>query len=289
MGLFSYLWSYSPYAPPAVGSAELERRRRWRVESDLKIINDARAVFRLPEVRADGADLPFLGDLFMLRTVPELQRELSELPPQVHAVGACLWEPPCEASVWDVLRAASKEPIVYVQHGRTFGGPGFWPQLVEALDGRPVRLVASIGRMDQAVGTVPANFVAHDHIPQGLVLPHASAVISTGNSSIVLAALVHALPNVLVPIGGETPDNAEKLAEAGCAIRLEAAGLTPGAVREAVEEALASDELARGCRRAQRALARLDGFDHAADLVEQLGATGARVERKGLSHPALRA
>jgi MGT family glycosyltransferase len=283
LGMFSYLWpapgADSAGAPPS----PTEGLRRWRLNEHARILNEARALFRMPAVEAGAADFPLLGELFLLRTVPALEPALESLPPQVHAVGACLWEPSRdEEGAWEALRAdfaAPEAPLLYVQQGRTFDGPSFWPQTVDALAGQPVQVVASVGRMDQEVGTLPPNFLVRDHVPQGLVMSRARAVLSGAHTSVVLATLAHGLPSVVVPTGGETPDNAERLAAAGCALSLAAEDATAEALREAVGQALAAEGLAARCKHLQRVLAEVDSFDRSADLVEHLAMTGAKVCR----------
>lgn len=276
MGMFPYLWPVGRPVSPARFAA-CEPTRRWRLQDMIRILNQARELFRMPALEADASDFPLLGDLFMLRTVPALEPELEALPARVHAVGPCLWEPPRPADAWETLRgrfADPEAPVLYVQQGRTFKGPGFWAHLVEGLADGPVQVVASTGRMDQPASGLPANFVADRHVPQGLVMPHARAVVSGGTTTVTLGALAHGLPGVVVPGGGETPDNAERLAAAGCALSVEAEGLTAGAMRLAVEQVMGDDEMRRRCRRMQRALAPAGGFDRAAGLVERLAADG---------------
>jgi UDP:flavonoid glycosyltransferase YjiC (YdhE family) len=282
MGFFSYLWSWSPASAAAEETSLMDRARRELVEHDAMVVSRARARLGMPLVQPDGADLPFLGDLFMLRTVPELQPQLSRLPPQVHTVGGCVWEPPHDAErEWDALResfAAAGSPIVYVQHGRTFSGSGFWPELVEALADRPVQVVASVARMED-IGRVPANFVARSNLSQGLVLPHARAAVSGGHSTVVLGTLVNGVPSVLIPAGGETSDNAETLQHAGCAIGIAKERLTVDFLVEAVDAALHGDRLRGNAQRLARAFARTPPFAGAADLVERMAASGTRVDR----------
>jgi len=127
------------------------------------------------------------------------------------------------------------------------------------------------------VGDLPPNFLVDGHVPQGLVMPHARAVVSGGTTTVALGALAHGLPSVLVPSGGETPDNAQKLAAAGCALSLQDDGLTAGALREAIEQVSGDGEMRRRCRDMQRALGRLGTFDTAAGLVEQLAAGNDKV------------
>jgi UDP:flavonoid glycosyltransferase YjiC (YdhE family) len=279
LGLAAYLWPAAHGAPP---SGESASRRRGHLVDNVRLLNQARAGLRLPEVEPDASALPLLGELFLLRAVPPLVPDLADLPRRVHAVGACRWEPEAGSDGWDALRvdvAGAEAPLLYVSHGRTFGGTGFWPQLVEAFGGRAVRVVAAVGRMDQPRGEVPANFVVHDHPPESAVLPRAAAVLSTASTTPVLAALTHGLPNVLVPVGGEGPILAARLAEAGCGVRLDAGTLDAATLRMAVEHAFAPGPLRDASRALGDAFARMPGFGAAADLLERLGRAGAPVLR----------
>lgn len=283
LGFFAYLW------PSPGGSGGAEANRRWRLGECVRIMNGARALFSLPPL-AGGDPAPFLGDLWMLRSVPRLVPELPALPARVHAVGACAWEPAADAAAgWSALRPALARPgapLVYAQPGRTFDGPGFWPQLVEALGGGPLQVVASTGRLDQEAGPIPPNFVARPHVPQGVVARRARVVVSSGSTAPVLAALAHGVPQVVIPSGGETPDNAARLAAAGCALRLPVDGLTPAALRRAVDEAMDSPGMAAAARRLRRDFAAAAGFSAAAGLVERLaaGRSVARAPHRSAPH-----
>jgi len=280
LGLAAYLWPPADGPPPHGDTAS---RRRGHLVDNLRLLNQARALFHLPELAPDASALPLLGELFLLRTVPELAPDLADFPRRVHAVGACRWEPEGSARAGSELRARfalPRAPLLYVSHGRTFGGAGFWTQLVDALGGRGVQVVAAVGRMDQPRGQVPENFLVLDHPPESAVLPHAAAVLSTASSTPVLAGLAHGLPNLLVPVGGEGPVLASVLAGAGCALRLEVATLDAAGLRRAVEEAFTSAPLRARSRALGRAFARLEGFGAAAGLVERPARTGAPVLRR---------
>lgn len=279
MGLFPYLWPVAGPASPPLYEA-LHATRAWRLQDMVRVLNEARALFRLPPVEAgDPMAHPLLGDRFLLRSVPALEPELDALPPAVRLVGPCLWEPEQDsAAAWGALRdelPAGDAPLVYVQHGRSFDLPGFWTQLVEALGGEAVRVVASVGRMDRKTGPLPDNFLVRDHVSQGLVLPHAQAAVSSGNTSVVLGALAHGLPSVVLPGGGETADNATKLELLGYGVRMEQEGLEADRLREAVFGVLEPGGVALRTREAQRATDAWMTFAAAADEVEAVGA-GAR-------------
>jgi MGT family glycosyltransferase len=281
MGLFSYLWPVRrPVSPGRFASRE--PTRRWRLEDGTRYLNEARELFRMAPLTAEGGESWLRGDAFMLRAVPELEPELEALPPGVRLVGPCLWEPPHGPAEWEALRHRFPDPdaaVLYVQQGSTFKSPGFWSVLVEALAGQPLQVVASTGRMDKPVGDLPPNFLAEPHVPQGLVMRHARAVVSGGTTTPVLGALAHGLPSVLVPSGGETLDNAEKVAMAECALSLNAAELTPQSLLHAIDQMIADGPMRRRCAAMQGALARMGSFGVAADLVEQLGASAAKPRR----------
>jgi UDP:flavonoid glycosyltransferase YjiC (YdhE family) len=281
MGLFSYLWPMRRAVNPERFAAR-EPTREWRLNDLARVANEARELFRMAPLDPGTADVPLRGDLFMLRTIPELEPELAALPAGVRLVGPCLWEPPHAPGAWSGLRARFADPdapVLYVQQGRTFRSPGFWAQLVQALAGQPVQVVASTLRMDQPIGALPANFVAEPHVPQGLVMPHAQAAVSCGTTTAVLGALAHGLPSVLVPGGGESPDNTGKVLAAGCGVALKCDGLTPDVLHRAIADASADAGLRRSCRGVQAALARTDGFGTAAALVERLGSGTSSVRR----------
>jgi UDP:flavonoid glycosyltransferase YjiC (YdhE family) len=104
-------------------------------------------------------------------------------------------------------------------------------------------------------------------------------VLSCGTTTAVLGALTHGLPSVLFPGGGETPDNSEKVTDAGCALSLKADALAPDALYERIAAAAADAAIRRNCREMQAALARMDGFTTAAALVEQLAPAAPPVRR----------
>lgn len=291
MGMAAYLWPRrSERREPFPECVDLAR---WRYTGMLGHLDAARAVFRLPARDWQNVRYPLLGDLFLVRSVAELELEPSSLPAEVQLVGACEWEPPLDAdALWrdsSAQTALSGGPVIYVHHGRMFDEPGFWPPLLAALGSRPVRVFASVGRMERKGGATPANFLVRDHIAQSVVLPHADLVVSGAHSSVALGALTHAVPSVLFPYGGETPDNAARLTRAGCALQLDSRRTTPDVMSSTIDAALEDEGLRRNARRMRDAFRRVSGFRAAADAVESGLLTHARSDGGRLTFPQLNA
>jgi MGT family glycosyltransferase len=270
LGFFTYLWPTTDLAAESPSAAEA--RRRWRHEDLLRTFNKVREFFKLPPVEATPRNSPFLGDLFMQRSIPALE-DASALPDRAHLVGSCLWEPKVpdpDIDAW--LREAEDagDPVLYVHQGRTFGGPTFWSYLIEALAARRIRVAASVGRMDAPMGTPPPNAMVRPMVPQGAVLPRAHAVAMGGTTTAALGALTHGLPSLVVPSGSEEPDVAERLEDAGVALRVPAKEMSADRLRDLLDELFDRASLRERARELQGGFARLEGPRRAAELLNQL-------------------
>jgi MGT family glycosyltransferase len=285
LGLATHLWPTSEalLTGPPVSGADNRLLRRY-VEM-MQYFNEARRLFGLPASTANYRETPLLGDVFMLQSVAELGVEIEAFPERAHLVGACLWEPPAGNDVRDWLAETitSAAPLIYVHHGRAFNYPDFWRRVVAALDNESFRVAAVVGRMDRETGPIPANFFVRDHLCQGAVLPHARLVITGGNTTPVLGALVHGLPSLILPGGGEQMDTATQVARAGAAVILSLAEATEEAIRDAVHVMLRSAELARRAETIAGAFSRIDGPRQAATLIEHLGRSRAPVTRRDVA------
>lgn len=271
IGSMVYLWPSDDEI--SSDADESERRRAWRHGDMLRYLNEARTLFKLPVLEVPPSRSPFLGDLFLQRSIPALMPELERLPKQVHAIGECAWEPAQDASelmAWLAEARASGEPIYYVQQGRAFQSPAFWPHLVEQLRDQPVRVVASVARMDVPVGEVPPTWLVRPLVPQGAVMPYARAVIASGTTTAALHALSAAVPMLVIAGGGEQDDVAELLSRHEAALCVAAADAARISFRDKLDELERRVDLAARVRGIARQLGALDGPQLAADLLIEL-------------------
>jgi UDP:flavonoid glycosyltransferase YjiC (YdhE family) len=184
--------------------------------------------------------------------------------------------------------AETGQPIIYLHHGRTFDSPSFWDQAALALSERPVRVAASIGRMDRpaALPDDSPNFFVRPHLSQGAVLAKARMVIAGGNTTAVLGALTHGLPSLLIPGGGEQHDVADQVVQAGAGLALPNRELTAAALDRALDEVLARADLSRRAQVIGEAFSRAPGPTGAARLIERLAATRSPVSRRAVAAAA---
>jgi UDP:flavonoid glycosyltransferase YjiC (YdhE family) len=137
-----------------------------------------------------------------------------------------------------------------------------------------VHIVATVGpEIDPATfGAQPPNVRVARYIPQSELLPIARAVVSHGGSGTVLGSLAFGVPSVLLPMGADQPDNADRCRALGVACVLDPTSCTPDEVRDAVRTVLVESsyrDRARSLRDETRAL---PGAAYALALVERLAA-----------------
>lgn len=269
LGFASYIWPLWPLDHKPQSAKE--ERLQWRYGDMMGYYNKARSVLGLSPINADHLMNPLLGDLFLLQSVPELERNEYDLPSSARLVGSCGWEPDSDdptLSAW--LAQSGTDPLIYVQPGRSFDGPSYWPHLRDALMNKPLRVAAAVDRMDGEVGSVPSNFFVRGHLPQGKVLQNSAAVISTGHTTAVLGALTHGLPSILLPSGSASDDIAGNCERAGAAMCFENVQMDVHFFESAVNELLFNTKLRQSAQSLRDAFIKAGGCNRAAELIEEM-------------------
>jgi UDP:flavonoid glycosyltransferase YjiC (YdhE family) len=275
LGFCTYLWPLP--ADRRAHSPGLWAHCTWRLEEALKTVNEARALFRLPPLGRKSIPRWLSGDLLLIRSIAALQPDHTLWPEGVQLAGSCLWEPEeTDSGLAEWLADTSvpgAPPLVYVQPARTFQLPSFWPALVESAAAGKLRVAAAVGRMDSAMGDLPAMVYARPHLPQGQVLRSAQAVVASATSTAVLGALCAGVPSLLIPGGGEQPDVAALCEWAGVSRLLRPQETTAQRICHELDALLADPGHGRRAAEFREAFARMDSSAPAAKLLLQLGAT----------------
>jgi UDP:flavonoid glycosyltransferase YjiC (YdhE family) len=169
--------------------------------------------------------------------------------------------------------ASIERPLIYVTLGTTFNNtPGILETILAGVRDGPYEVVVTVGRdRDPAeLGPQPPHVHIERYIPQAHVLPHCALVVAHGGHSTLLATLREGIPQVLVPMGADQPDNAERAAAVGVARVLATDGLTSQIVREAVSVTLREPSYRENARRLRAEMEALPGVEHGIYRLEQL-------------------
>jgi MGT family glycosyltransferase len=136
----------------------------------------------------------------------------------------------------------------------------------------PIQVVATVGvEIDSAMfGPQPPNVYIAPYIPQSLVLPASSAVVSHGGTGTVLGALAYGVPSVLLPMGADNPFNAARCETLGVARILNATSCSPRDVRDAVADVLTTPSYRERARHLRDETRALPGAAYSVALLERL-------------------
>ncbi|MEU7865877.1 glycosyltransferase [Dactylosporangium sp. NPDC049140] len=155
--------------------------------------------------------------------------------------------------------APTSPPTVYFTLGTIFNTESgdLFARLLAGFATLPVSLVVTVGpAIDPAeLGPQPANVHVERYVPQASLLPRCSAVVAHAGSGTVLGALAHGLPMVLVPMGADQPDNADRCAELGVAVVLDAVAATPADAAAALRTVLDDPSYAAAAEALRREVA----------------------------------
>jgi UDP:flavonoid glycosyltransferase YjiC (YdhE family) len=221
--------------------------------------------------------------LYLQPSVPSFEYPRSDLPPQVHFVGALLPATPADLPLpawWPEL--TSGRPVVLVTQGtvatnvRDLIGPA-----IQGLAGEDLLVVAAGVRNTSDLGLtrLPANARVEPFVPFARILPHVSAFVTNGGYGGVQHALSAGVPVVIAGNTEDKPEVANRVAFSGAGINLRTNRPSAGHVRTAVRSVLDQPGYRSRAGLIQADLQRLDGPALSADLLERLTATGRPVHR----------
>ena len=204
--------------------------------------NLARAALGLPP--DDG--LAALADEVVLSFAPPALHDPSvPLPRNFVSLRPVTLDQPSSARLpaW-AERIGQGRPVVYATLGTVFNQPKyelpFFPAVLDGLRDEPLDLVITVGPdIDPAsLGRQPANVHVERYLPQSLLFPKCSVVVSHGGYGTVLAAIEHGVPMIVVPFGADQPINARSVERLGLGLVIDETDLTADRLRSAVRSLL---------------------------------------------------
>ena len=196
-------------------------------------------------------------------------------PPHVHLTGFPLYDERDATAVPAQVAAfldAGDPPVVFVAGSANRQAARFFHAAADAC-GRLGRRGLLLTRYP---GQLPAQMpdgVRHvDYVPFTAVLPRAAALVHHGGIGSAAQALAAGVPQLVMPMTFDQPDNADRLRELGVARVLPPARFRGPAVARELEGLLGSTETAARCRAVAQRLSGVNGLTAACEVIE--GAAG---------------
>jgi MGT family glycosyltransferase len=167
-------------------------------------------------------------------------------------------------------------PLVYITFGTVATtlpeARSLYQTAIAAVADLPVRALLTTGRgFDLGIlGSVPANVRVEAWVPQAEVFPHTAVMVCHGGSGTVLGGLAACIPQVVVPLGADQPQNAQSIAAIGAGLALNKPDAAT--LRAAIERVLNDSSFRDAARLVSREMFTLHSIDQAADALLDLAA-----------------
>lgn len=227
-------------------------------------INRVRAQVQVPQV---GSMDEFLrrAPLMLLASGKPFQYPISDWGDAVQMIGPCVLEPGSD-DVPEWLDAIDRPIVLVTTSSERQADANLVTAALQALADEPVHVVATMPAGQQPGITSTTNATVCQFIPHGAVLDRAVCAVTHGGMGATQKALARGIPVCVVPYGRDQLEVARRVEVARCGTRLPARRLTPGRLRDKVQEAMG---MVDGARRVADGFVATGGVSRGADLVEQ--------------------
>ncbi|MGW4930984.1 glycosyltransferase [Agromyces sp. NPDC004153] len=209
-------------------------------------------------------------DLLAQFSVPGFEYPRSDAPSNLAFFGPPSPSLPALGELPEWWGRLDDRPIVHVTQGTAFNddperliGP-----VVRALANRPVQVVVATGGRDQAtLPSLPANAFAAAYLPYGLLLDRTAVLVTNGGFGTVNEALAHGVPIVVGSGFGDQVETAARVSWSGVGIDLGKKVPAEHRIADAVDQVLADPSYRDAAARIADEIRRAEG---AAGLVRWL-------------------
>jgi UDP:flavonoid glycosyltransferase YjiC (YdhE family) len=214
-------------------------------------------------------------------------------PPSLHTGDGLAWphtlalrpaagEPVTGQRLPQAMTALPYPRTAHLTLGTIFNeAPGVLETAIAGLCELPMNLVVTSGPGTEPsqFGPQPLHMLIEPYIPHTLLLPRCHLVVSQGGAGIMLSALAHGLPQLILPQGADQFLNATTCQSAGAALTLADEDFSADAVAIAAKRLITEPRFQIAARGIQ---AEIDAMPRAADVLAALTAQ-INEPRKSLS------
>jgi MGT family glycosyltransferase len=193
---------------------------------------------------------------------------------QTEHVGGTAEAPTDPAPDW-LTDIPAEKPLALITLGTIFTGDlGFFSWAAQAAAKQGLLPIVAIGwnpitpeQKAELKRALPAGTRLLNFVPFAHVLPRCKLMIHHGGMGTTHAAVVHGVPQIVVPHAADQRIQARRVAQAKIGLNLTAHDVRQGMLREGVKALLEADWVQENSRRFADRMASLGGIPHAAELI----------------------
>ena len=235
-------------------------------------LNEFRATLGLPPVKRVLGKWIHSPQL-VLGLFPEWFGHAPDWPAQVRTPGFIRYDQADGAAVPAEVGAfldAGDPPIVFSFGSAMRTGRKYFDAAVGACAALGRRGLLLAKRTEQIPPDLPPSILQADYVPFSAVFPRAAAVVHHGGIGTTAQALAAGVPQVVMPMSFDQPDNAERLRKLGVARVVPAPEFDGASLTAALRELFADPGVPKACADLRGRMRESDPLSAACDLIERL-------------------
>ena len=171
----------------------------------------------------------------------------------------------------------TEQPLIYASLGTVQNRLlGTFQTIAEACQGLDAQLVIALGggSTPESLPVLPGSPLVVGFAPQLELLQRATLTITHAGMNTTLESLSNGVPMVAIPIANDQPGVAARIAWTGSGEVVLLKRLEVSRLRSLIERVLTEDSYKKNALRLQKAIKQAGGVKRAADIIEQVVATG---------------
>jgi zeaxanthin glucosyltransferase len=242
------------------------------------LIAEYRQQWNLPQFRHSRNDA--YSQLAQLCQQPaELEFPRQSLPSCFHFTGPYS-NPASREPTFFPFDKLTGQPLIYASLGTVQNRLlGTFQTIAEACQDLDAQLVIALGggSTPESLPALPGSPLVVGYAPQLELLQRTTLTITHAGMNTTLESLSNGVPMVAIPIANDQPGVAARIAWTGTGKVVPLKRLSVSKLRSAIELVLTEDSYKKNALRLQEAIKRAGGVKKAADIIEQVLATGRPV------------
>jgi UDP:flavonoid glycosyltransferase YjiC (YdhE family) len=247
----------------------------WVVDRAIaKPLNAYRSQFHLPPVRRVMRDW-WLSPQRVIGLFPDwFAAPQADWPPQSLLAGFPLYDGAEGTAISPEAGAfleAGSPPIVFTPGSAMRHGESFFRTAVEVCRLLGRRGVLLTRYREQLPTSLPENVCHFDYLPLSRLLPHCAAIVHHGGIGTTAQAFACGIPQLIIPMAFDQPDNAARAERLGVARSLSPRAFRPPAAARLLAELIAGPETAEKCRLGARRSTDPRRLEAACEAICRLG------------------
>lgn len=239
-----------------------------------KLIADYRQQWDLPQFRHPNDAYSQLAQLCQQPAEFEFPRQ--SLPDCFHFTGPYS-NPASRELAFFPFDKLTGQPLIYASLGTVQNRLlGTFQTIAEACQGLDVQLVIALGGgcAPESLPALPGSPLVVGYAPQLELLKQTTLTITHAGMNTTLESLSNGVPMVAIPIANDQPGVAARIVWTGTGEVVPLKRLSASRLRSALKRVLTEDSYKKNALRLQEAIKRAGGVKKAADIIEQVVATG---------------